>query len=98
VIGACLTSKKEAAEIKELFGTNSPFEKLLYYILNLFLFTFQSKITLLDPCYMNRTIKLQNKFANFLDLNITNDIKDAMITSAYDTTKSILAYNKSFTD
>lgn len=92
VIGACITSKKEINEITELFNkNNSPsFENLINYFFGLLILTFQSKITIMDKAYLKRTVQLQNRYANFLDFNISDEIKDIMITSAYEKTKNNL--------
>ena len=95
VIGACLTSKKDINEIGILFKDKTPsFEKVIKYILNLFLFTFNSKISLIDERYLNRTIQLQNRYAHFLDLNISNNLKNTMISLGYEKTKEYCLKHK----
>jgi NTE family protein len=91
VIGACLMVKKELDEIKDLFHINEQYDKIVMYIYTLLILTIQSKIELIDEKYLNRTIKLDNKIANFMDFSIDNETKHDLIDHSYDITIQILS-------
>ena len=90
VIGACLTTKKEMDEIKNLFNINDQYDKIIMYILTLFTLTLESKMNLIDIKYLNRTVQLDNKLANFLDLSIDINIKNMMVNLAFEITENYL--------
>lgn len=91
-IGANLCNKKELEEIKELFSDNDKYDKIINFILNL-LFLAYDKNALISKQYLDRTVTLSNKLANFLDFKIDNNIKNDMINFSYDITKKFINDN-----
>jgi hypothetical protein len=91
-IGANLCNKKELEEIKELFADNDKYDKIIKYILNLLFLAFD-KNALISKQYMDRTVMLSNKLADFLDFKIDNNIKNDMIDFSYNITKKFIIDN-----
>jgi len=90
-IGVCLTSKKDIEEIKKLFDNNNKYDKIIMYIIDILMLTYDSKLITIDKKYMDRTLRLQSTFANFLDVNISDECKNIMIDNAYNATQLFIS-------
>ena len=86
VIGICLTSKKDLDEIKMLFNTDNKYDKIITYMYDILMLTYTSKLMTIDKRYLDRTIRLESLFTDFLDVNISPEYKNKMIDYAFEKT------------
>jgi hypothetical protein len=52
--------------------------------------TYDSKLITIDKKYMERTLQFQTSFSNFLDVNLSDEIKNNMIDNALNNTNIFL--------
>jgi len=93
VIGICLTTTKNTDDIKNLFDMNNKYDKIISYMIDILMIAFNSKLLATNKLYMDRTIMLENKFANFLDIDVSDDIKNSMINTSFDITNDFFKNN-----
>jgi len=99
VIGVCLTSRKDMDDIKKLFDMDNKYDKIITYIIDVLMLTYDSKLITIDKKYIDRTLQFQSSYINFLDVNLSDEIKNQMIDNALKQTDIFLdKFNKSIID
>jgi len=82
VIGVCLTSRKDIDQIKTLFDKDNKYDRIITYVIDILMLTYDSKLITINKKYMDRTIQFQTAFSNFLDVNLSDNVKNKMIENA----------------
>ena len=90
VIGVCLTSRKDIENVKNLFDKDNKYDKIITYIIDVLMLTYDSKLITINQKYIERTLQFQTSFSNFLDVNLSECVKNKMIEDAVSNTEIFL--------